>query len=127
MRLFDNSALHGEPWIIASELHHGIKDIQLLCGAPLDERRLHADFPERFIQHDVIRWETDKRALVAQRESCFDRIVLDMRPPDALISTGCKRINRSRTHARPGYPLVDRTPTPVAGTRCSTASLDAGA
>ncbi|MDS9991099.1 ATP-dependent helicase HrpB, partial [Xylella fastidiosa] len=33
MRLFDNSALHGEPWIIASELHHGIKDIQLLCGA----------------------------------------------------------------------------------------------
>lgn len=47
---------------------------------PLDERRLHADFPERFIQHDVIRWETDKRALVAQRESCFDRIVLDVRP-----------------------------------------------
>ncbi|UIT36228.1 ATP-dependent helicase HrpB [Xylella fastidiosa subsp. morus] len=80
MRLLDNSALHGEPWIIASELHHGIKDIQLLCGAPLDERKLHADFPERFIQHDVIRWETDKRALVAQRESCFDRIVLDVRP-----------------------------------------------
>ncbi|HHW4680286.1 MAG TPA: ATP-dependent helicase HrpB, partial [Xylella taiwanensis] len=80
MRLFDNSDLHGEPWVIASELHHGVKDVQLRCGAPLDEGRLHADFPERFTQDDVVRWETDKRALVAQRECCFDRIVLDVRP-----------------------------------------------
>ncbi len=85
MRLFDNSALHGEPWIIASELHHGIKDIQLLCGAPLDERRLHADFPERFIQHDVIRWKQINAPWWRSVNPASTASSSTHAPPDALI------------------------------------------
>ncbi|MFA4685849.1 ATP-dependent helicase C-terminal domain-containing protein, partial [Xanthomonas perforans] len=35
---------------------------------------------ERFVQQDVVQWDADKRALVARRQSSFDRIVLDSRP-----------------------------------------------
>jgi len=79
-RLFDDSALHGEPWIVASELRHEARDALVLRGAPLDETRLQADFPERFSDADHVRWDADRRALVAQRERRFDRIVLEARP-----------------------------------------------
>ncbi|MCW4454355.1 ATP-dependent helicase HrpB [Flavobacterium sp. MXW15] len=79
-RLFDNSDLRGEPWLVASELRFEAKDALLLRAAPVDEARLRADFPQRFAQRDVVRWDAEKRALVARRESSFDRIVLDSRP-----------------------------------------------
>lgn len=79
-RLFDDSQLRGEPWIIASELRFEAKDALILRGAPVDEQRLRADFPQRFSEEDVVRWDADKRALVARREQRFDRIVLDSRP-----------------------------------------------
>ncbi len=78
-RLFDTSDLRGEPWLVASELRFEAKDALLLRAAPVDEARLRADFPERFKQGDVVRWDGDKRALVARRETRFDRIVLDSR------------------------------------------------
>jgi ATP-dependent helicase HrpB len=79
-RIFDDSALHGEPWIVASELRHEARDSLVLRAAPLDAARLQRDFPQRFGEDDHVRWDPDRRALVAQRERRFDRIVLDARP-----------------------------------------------
>jgi len=79
-RLFDNSDLRGEPWLVVSELRHEARDALVLRAAPMDEARLRRDFPQRFHQHDVVRWNGDRRALEARRETGFDRIVLDSRP-----------------------------------------------
>jgi len=78
-RLFDPSDLRGEPWLVAVELRYEARDALLLRAAPVDENRLRLDFPERFTQEDVVRWDGEKRALVARRETRFDRIVLDSR------------------------------------------------
>lgn len=78
-RLFDPSDLRGEPWLVAVELRYEARDALLLRAAPVDENRLRLDFPERFTQDDVVRWDGEKRALVARRETRFDRIVLDSR------------------------------------------------
>ncbi|MFT4267095.1 MAG: ATP-dependent helicase C-terminal domain-containing protein, partial [Xenophilus sp.] len=79
-RLFEASDLRGEPWLVVSELRHEARDALLLRAAPVDEARLRRDFAGRFVQRDVVRWDAQKRALVARRESGFDRIVLDSRP-----------------------------------------------
>ncbi|MGX5729594.1 ATP-dependent helicase HrpB [Pseudoxanthomonas beigongshangi] len=78
-RLFDDSALFGEPWIVASELRYEAKDALIQRGAPVDEGFLRAEFPDRFVTADAVRWDTGKRALSAQRETRFDRIVLEAR------------------------------------------------
>lgn len=78
--LFDDSALFGEPWLVASELRHEAKDALLLRGAPLDEAALRRDFPARFVEEDTVRWDDARRALVAQRERRFDGIVLESKP-----------------------------------------------
>ncbi|PPJ40916.1 ATP-dependent helicase HrpB [Pseudoxanthomonas sp. KAs_5_3] len=79
-RLFDDSALVGEPWIVVSELRHEARDALVQRAAPLDERRLRRDFADRFVTEDTIRWDASRRALSAQRESRFDQIVFDARP-----------------------------------------------
>ncbi len=79
-RQFDNSDLRGEPWLVISELRHDPRDALILRAAPVDEVRLRRDFPTRFRQQDVVRWNGSKRALEARRESSFERIVLDSRP-----------------------------------------------
>lgn len=78
-RLFDDSALFGEPWIVASELRYEAKDALIQRGAPVDEGFLRAEFPDRFVTADAVRWDAGKRALSAQREARFDRIVLEAR------------------------------------------------
>ena len=79
-RLVDDSALRGEPWLVASELRYEARDALLLRGAPLDEARLRREFPQRFIEADTVRWDPERRALVALRETRYDAIVLDARP-----------------------------------------------
>ncbi|MGL6289842.1 MAG: ATP-dependent helicase HrpB [Silanimonas sp.] len=79
-RLFDDSALFGEPWIVASELRFEARDGLVLRGASVDESRLKTDFPERFVEEDTVRWDANARALVARRERRFERVVLDSRP-----------------------------------------------
>lgn len=76
----DDSALQGEPWIVASELRFESRDALVLRGAPLDEARLQRDFPHHFSEADHVRWDPQRGALVARRERRFDRIVLDARP-----------------------------------------------
>ena len=78
-RLFDPSDLRGEPWLVAVELRYEARDALLLRAAPVDENRLRRNFADRFKQEDVVRWDAEKRALVARRETRFDRIVLDSR------------------------------------------------
>ena len=80
-RLFEDSALRGEPWLVASELRWEPRgDALLLRAAPVDEARLRADFPDRFVEREGAVWDAQRRALVARRESRFDRIVLDSCP-----------------------------------------------
>jgi len=79
-RLFDDSALVGEPWIVVSELRHEARDALVQRAAPLDEQRLRRDFADRFVTEDTVRWDASRRALSVQRESRFDQIVFDARP-----------------------------------------------
>ena len=79
-QLFHESALFGEPWIVANELRYEAKDALIQRGAPVDEAFLRREFPHRFVSEDVVRWDAGKRALIAQRETRFDQIVLEAKP-----------------------------------------------
>ncbi|RYZ73404.1 MAG: ATP-dependent helicase HrpB [Lysobacteraceae bacterium] len=79
-RLFEDSALFGEPWVVVSELRFEAKDALVLRGAPVDEGFLRREFPQRFVNEDAVRWDAARRALSAKRESRFDQIVLETRP-----------------------------------------------
>ncbi len=79
-QLFDDSALIGEPWLVACELRFDTKDAKLLRAAPIDEVRLRREFASRFSDRDEVRWDDARRALVAERVQRFDGIVLDARP-----------------------------------------------
>jgi ATP-dependent helicase HrpB len=79
-RLLDDSALYGEPWIVATELRFEAKDSLVLRASPLDETRLQRDFPARFVERDFVRWDSESRGLVSRREQRFDRIVLSSKP-----------------------------------------------
>ena len=79
-QLFDDSAMIGEPWIVACDLRFEAKDAKVLRAAPVDEARLRRDFGARFSDRDEVRWDDVRRALVAERVQRFDGIVLDARP-----------------------------------------------
>ena len=78
-RLADDSALAGEPWLVASELRFEARDALLLLAAPVDEARLRDDFAARFSDRDETRWDPARLALVGERVRRFDGIVLDSR------------------------------------------------
>ncbi len=75
-RLFDDSALYGEPWLVASELRFEARDALLLRAAPVDEAYLRSAFAMNFHEGDEVRWDAGKRALVSERVARFDGIVL---------------------------------------------------
>jgi ATP-dependent helicase HrpB len=79
-KLFDDSALYGEPWIVISELRDEARDARVLRAAPLDEARLQREFPQRFASEDRVLWDANTRGIAAVRERRFDRIVLECRP-----------------------------------------------
>ncbi|MBF6023236.1 ATP-dependent helicase HrpB [Lysobacter niastensis] len=79
-KLFDESALYGEPWIVISELRDDPRDARVLRGAPLDEQRLRREFPGRFVTEDRVIWDAAVRGIAAVRETRYDRIVIDSRP-----------------------------------------------
>lgn len=85
-RLFDDSALVGEPWLVASELRFEARDALLLRAAPVDERFLRSTFAAHFSDRDETRWDVERRALVAERVQRFDGIVLDARPAGRVDS-----------------------------------------
>ena len=79
-RLFEDSALRGEPWLVASELRDDSRDALLLRAAPVDERHLRTRFAQHFHEDDEVRWDAQRRALVSERIERFDGIVLSARP-----------------------------------------------
>jgi ATP-dependent helicase HrpB len=79
-KIWDDSALFGEPWLAISECRFEQKDNSILRAAPLDEICLQKDFPERFSEQDSVRWDADARGLIARREKRFDHIVLESKP-----------------------------------------------
>ena len=80
-RLADDSALVGEPWLVATELRFEARgDARVLRAAPVDEAVLRRDFGARFQERDETRWDPARRALVAERVRRFAGIVLDSRP-----------------------------------------------
>ncbi|MDR7132909.1 ATP-dependent helicase HrpB [Lysobacter niastensis] len=78
-KLFDDSALYGEPWIVISELRDDPRDARVLRAAPLDEQRLRREFPGRFVTEDRVVWDMQARGIAAVRETRYDRIVIDSR------------------------------------------------
>ncbi|GGA81316.1 ATP-dependent helicase HrpB [Arenimonas soli] len=88
-RLFDDSVVFGEPWLVVTELRFESRDSLVLRAAPVDEARLQRDFPERFFEGDVVRWDAEARALLSRRERRFDRITLESKPagrPDPALA-----------------------------------------
>ena len=108
-RIFDDSALFGEPWIVASELRFEAKDSLVMRAAPVDEARLERDFPQRFFEGDIVRWDPAARALVARRERRFDRITLESKPagrPDPRLAAQalCDAVGELGLDALPWTP-----------------------
>src|SRR3546814_16033990 len=85
-QLFDDSALVGEPWLVASELRYEARDALLLRAEPVDERFPRAPFAARFCDSDDTRWDSKRLALVAQRVQSLDGIVLEA-PPARRVDT----------------------------------------
>ena len=79
-KLFDDSAIYGEPWLVASELRFEAKDALLLRAAPVDERYLRQAFAAHFGEGDEVRWDATRRALASERIARFDGIVLSSKP-----------------------------------------------
>jgi ATP-dependent helicase HrpB len=78
--LAPDSAVFGEPWLVASELRFAAADSRVLRAAPVSEAELRRDFPDRFVEADSMHWDANARALRAVRESRFDRIILERKP-----------------------------------------------
>ncbi|MGN6738854.1 ATP-dependent helicase HrpB [Dyella sp.] len=88
-RLHEQTALLGEPWLVALDLRHEARDSLILAAAPLDPRQLERDFPASFARERVLRWNEARAAVEAFEEQRFRAIVLERRsvpvqPADAL-------------------------------------------
>jgi ATP-dependent helicase HrpB len=84
-RLHENTALHGEPWLVALDLRHEARDSLILAAAPLDPDVLERDYPEQFTRQRTQRWNDERGAVEAFEERRFGAIVLERRsvPVDA--------------------------------------------
>jgi len=88
-RLHDNTALLGEPWLVALDLRFEARDSLILAAAPFDPRVLEHDYPQRFVRERVLRWNEARDAVEAFEERRYAAIVLERRsvpvqPEDAL-------------------------------------------
>jgi ATP-dependent helicase HrpB len=88
-RLADDSALVGEPWLVAIDLRHDARDSRILAAVPFDPDRLEEEFPGRFARERVQRWNAANGRVEAFEETRFGAIVLARRsvatnPDDAL-------------------------------------------
>ncbi len=88
-RLHENTALPGEPWLVALDLRFEARDSLILAAAPLDPRVLERDYPAQFSRARTLRWNDERGAAEAFDERRFGAIVLERRsvpvkPADAL-------------------------------------------
>jgi ATP-dependent helicase HrpB len=78
-RLHEDTALHGEPWLVALDLRHEARDSLILAAAPLDPDALERDYPAQFTRERTLRWNDQRGAVEAFDEQRFGAIVLDRR------------------------------------------------
>ena len=88
-RLHENTALLGEPWLVALDLRFEARDSLILAAAPFDPRVLERDYPQRFVRERALRWNAARDAVEAFEERRYAAIVLERRsvpvqPEDAL-------------------------------------------
>ncbi len=80
VRLWDDSTLFGEPWLVITDLQDAERDARVRMAAPLDSARLERDCSARFSTEERIYWDADARRIAASRERRFERIVIESRP-----------------------------------------------
>jgi len=78
-RLHENTALLGEPWLVALDIRFDARDSLILAAAPLDLRVLERDYPARFKNERTLRWNDERAAAEAFEEQRFAAIVLQRR------------------------------------------------
>jgi len=88
-RLHENTALHGEPWLVVLDIQYDTRDSLIRAAAPLDPRVLERDYPTQFVRERVLRWNDERQAVEAFEEYRYAAITLERRsvpvkPEDAL-------------------------------------------
>jgi ATP-dependent helicase HrpB len=88
-RLHEDTALLGEPWLVALDLRLQDRDSLILAAAPFDPALLARDYPEHFSTGRAVRWNAEREAVEAFEERRFDALVLErksvpVRAEDAL-------------------------------------------
>lgn len=88
-RLHEQTALLGEPWLVALDVRFEARDSLILAAAPIDPRLLESEFPSSFRRERVLHWNDTRGAVEAFEEHRFEAIVLERRsvpvlPADAL-------------------------------------------
>ncbi|MEO6968281.1 MAG: ATP-dependent helicase HrpB [Rhodanobacteraceae bacterium] len=78
-RLHEQSALYGEPWLIAMEVRFDTRNSLILTAAPFDPALLERDYPQRLRHERVVRINEANDAVEALEERRFDAIVLSRR------------------------------------------------
>jgi len=78
-RLHENTALLGEPWLVALDLRYEARDSLILAAAPLDPRVLERDYPAQFRRERALRWNDERNAVEAFEEHRYAAIVLSRR------------------------------------------------
>ncbi|MDN5925291.1 MAG: ATP-dependent helicase HrpB, partial [Xanthomonadales bacterium] len=78
-RLHENSALRGEPWLLAIDLRFDARDSLILAAAPMDPECLRRDYPQAFVERRVSRWNASRQAAEAHIEICYHAIVHERR------------------------------------------------
>lgn len=91
VRLHEESLLFGERWLVIAEARFDARDSLVLSAAPFDPALLARDFPQRFVNQRVSRWNDEKEIVEAFEEERFDAIVLSRRsvpvsPENALTA-----------------------------------------
>ncbi|RCS29337.1 ATP-dependent helicase HrpB [Rhodanobacter denitrificans] len=79
VRLHEDTALLGEPWLVVLDLRLEARDSLVFAAAPFDPRVLERDFPLRFTRERTLRWNDERGAAEAFDERRFGAIVLERR------------------------------------------------
>lgn len=78
-RLGQDTALHGEPWLVVTDLALDARDSRILAAAPFDPDRLQRDYAASFHARRTLAWDDARDAVDAFEERCFDALVLERR------------------------------------------------
>ncbi len=78
-RLAEDSALHGEPWLVVTDLAMDARDSRILAAAPFDPACLERDYAALFRVERTLAWDDARDAVDAFEERRFDALVLERR------------------------------------------------